>query len=121
MKKIAGWIILIILLIIGVIGWWRFYYTYSDGNRAGFLQKFSRRGNVFKTYEGELVMSGIQSSNGMVLSPEKFYFSVDDERVAEKVRALENNKVVLHYKEKKGTLPWRGDSRYIVDSIWVSQ
>ncbi len=51
------------------------------------------------------------------LASEKFYFSVADDGLAKKIMSLEGNKIVLHYLEKNGTLFWRGDTRYIVDSI----
>lgn len=102
-------------------GWfyWSFYYTYSDGNRTGLLQKFSHRGNMFKSYEGELVLSSLVNTGNSTLSAEKFYFSVDDKKIAEKLMGLEGQKVVVHYEEKKGKLFWRGDSNYIVDSVRV--
>ena len=119
MKKIFT-IILILLIAIGSIWfWWKFYYTYSDGNRTGLLQKFSHKGNVFKTYEGELVMSSIVSNGNSSIANEKFYFSVADGTLGEKMKNYEGKKVVLEYEQKNGTLPWRGDSEYIVNSVRI--
>ncbi len=109
--------ILVLLLIGSGYFYWKYYFTYSDGNRTGLLQKFSRKGNLFKTYEGELVLNSLTSSSSMPLSAEKFYFSVDKQPVADKLMGLEGQKVILHYEEKKGALAWRGDSYYIVDSV----
>lgn len=109
--------VLVILLIGSGYLYWKYYFTYSDGNRTGLLQKFSRKGNLFKTYEGELVLNSLTSSSSMPLSAEKFYFSVDKQSVADKLMGLEGQKVILHYEEKKGALAWRGDSNYIVDSV----
>lgn len=109
--------VLVVLLIGSGYFYWKYYFTYSDGNRTGLLQKFSRKGNLFKTYEGELVLNSLTSSSTMPLSAEKFYFSVDKQAVSNKLMGMEGQKVIVHYEEKKGVLAWRGDSNYIVDSV----
>lgn len=76
---------------------------------------------MFKTYEGELVLSSIVGNSISPLSAEKFYFSVEDEAVAKKLMNYEGQRVTLHYHEKNGTLFWRGDSKYIVDSVRAAQ
>jgi len=83
------------------------------------LQKFSHKGNVFKTYEGEMVLSSVRSNNNVPLASEKFFFSVTKDGVANQLMNLQGKYVTVHYKEKKGTLSWRGDSPYIVDSVKV--
>lgn len=117
MKKFVTITTIILVLLLGFLGWWFYYKTYSDGSRSGLLQKFSHRGDFFKTYEGELVLSSVQSTAGTGLASEKFIFSVADSRVADSLKKYEGSYVKLFYKEKRRTLPWRGDSRYIVDSI----
>ncbi len=119
MKKIISIAVVVLIAITGIWFWWKFYYTYSDGNRTGLLQKFSHKGNVFKTYEGELIMSSIIANSSTPIASEKFYFSVADKALGEKMRNYEGKKVVLVYKQKNGTLPWRGDSQYLVDSVRV--
>ena len=121
MKKIITLTILSLLIIFSLWFWWGHYYTYSDGNRSGLLQKFSHKGNVFKTYEGELVLNSLVINSVSPVGSEKFYFSVEDDSLGKKMLSMEGQRVVLHYNQKKGTLPWRGDSEYIVDSIRVSQ
>src|SRR5258708_27667411 len=76
-------IFIIILILIGS-GWfyWKYFFTYSEGDRSGLLQKFSHRGTLFKTYEGELVLSSVRSTTDVALASEKFYFSVANEHVA---------------------------------------
>ena len=54
MKKFLTWFIIIFLVVITFLVYWFYYNTYSEGNRSGILQKFSKKGSVFKTYEGEL-------------------------------------------------------------------
>jgi len=117
MRKFLTISLTLIILAVVFFGWWFYYKTYSDGSRSGLLQKFSHRGDVFKTYEGELVLSSVQSTGGVSIASEKFNFSVVDERVADSLKKYEGNYVKLFYKEKRKAIPWRGDSRYIVDSV----
>jgi hypothetical protein len=107
------------MLIGGGIIYWKYFFTYSTGNRYGLLQKFSNKGNLFKTYEGELILSSVRSNNNVSLASEKFFFSVTNDRVADQLMNLQGKSITVHYKEKKGALSWRGDSPYIVDSVRV--
>lgn len=116
-RRILTILTIVIVLIIGVFIYWKYYFTYSEGNRTGLLQKFSYRGTIFKTHEGELILSSIRSTGHLTLASEKFFFSVKDDAVAQKLENLQGHFVTLHYKMKNGTLPWRGDSRYLVDSV----
>ncbi len=120
MKKVVLWIFFILVLIIVAFSYWKYSFTYSDGYRAGLLQKFSRKGTIFKTYEGEMILSSVQSSSNIALASEKFFFSVTDENVAKKLEKLQGEHVVVHYKEKNSALMWRGDSPYLVDSVRVN-
>ena len=116
-KKFLKRLLLVFILIACFVVYWKYFYTYSEGYRAGLLQKFSSRGMVFKTYEGELIMSSVQANSNVVIASEKFLFSVTDEKVARKIEKMQGEQVVVHYTEKRGKLPWRGDSPYVVDSI----
>ncbi|MGI8952654.1 MAG: hypothetical protein ACR2FN_13850 [Chitinophagaceae bacterium] len=117
MKKIINVSILIIVIIFAGWFYWKYYYTYSDGNRSGLLQKFSHRGNFFKTYEGELVLNSLITNGTGPISAEKFYFSVVDDSLGKTMSNYEGRRVIIHYQQKNGTLPWRGDTEYIVDSV----
>lgn len=117
--KILWTIILLFLLTGGGFFYWKYFFTYSNGNRYGLLQKFSHKGNIFKTYEGEMILSSVRGNNNVPLASEKFFFSVTNERVAQQLMNLQGRFLTLHYKEKKGTLSWRGESKYIVDSVRV--
>lgn len=118
-SMLKGISIFFLILFLAFGGWfyWKYYFTYSDGNRTGLLQKFSRKGNMFKTYEGEMVLNSVISNNTSPMAMEKFFFSVEDKNVASKMTGFEGQRVVLHYQEKNGALFWRGDTRYIVDSV----
>jgi hypothetical protein len=117
MRKFLGWTITLIVL--GLIIYFLFatVYTYSDGNRAGRLIKFSHKGYVFKTYEGELNLGGINTTNGGILINNMWQFSVAEKAVGDSLSKLEGKDVTLHYTEKVRSLPWRGESKYIVDRV----
>jgi|SRR6476620_2927720 len=121
-KRRSGTRILLIALLVLFFGiflfvWWRYYYTYSDGNRFGLLQKFSHRGTMFKTYEGELILSSVKGNANVPIASEKFFFSVTDEAVAQQLNNLQGHNITVHYQEKNSPAFWRGDSAYIVDSV----
>ena len=117
MKKILFLFVLLFIISLGAFIYWNYYYTYSDGSRAGLLQKFSRKGNIFKTYEGEMILSSVQSNMNVPLASEKFLFSVNKKPVADQLSALQGDYIVVHYRQMKNTLPWRGESAYVVDSV----
>ena len=117
MKKFLYWGIALLLVFLAVFIYWKFGFTYSEGNRSGLLQKFSYKGAIFKTYEGELILSSVKSNQDVSLASEKFHFSVPDKALAEKLMKMEGTMVVLHYKEKNGSLPWVGETVYLVDGV----
>ena len=117
MKKFLYWGIALLLVFLAVFLYWKYSFTYSEGNRSGLLQKFSYKGAIFKTYEGELILSSVKSNQDVSLASEKFLFSVPDKDLAEKLMKMEGTMVVLHYKEKNGSLPWVGETVYLVDGV----
>lgn len=115
MIKSFFWKTFFVLLIIGgLLGYWFYFNVYSDGERTGLLTKFSRKGNVFKTYEGEMMIGNITASN-TGLANEKFYFSVANKTIADTLMKIQGRRVTLQYKQYRKSLFWRGDSEYIVD------
>ncbi len=117
MRKFLTRLILVIVLVIGSLIYWKYFFTYSEGYRAGLLQKFSSKGTLFKTYEGEMILSSVQTNTNMAIASEKFFFSVDEEEVAKRIEKMQGENVVIHYSQKNATLPWRGDTPYLVDSV----
>jgi len=111
------WSFIILLLFGGIFTYWKYFYTYSTGYRAGLLQKFSNKGNIVKTYEGEMILSSISSNANVALASEKFFFSVINSNLANQLDTIQGQMVIVHYKQKNGTLFWRGDSQYLVDSV----
>lgn len=89
------------------------HWSYSNGERAGFLQKVSQKGWVCKTWEGELLLVSMPG-----VMPEKFLFTVRDEAVAQQVNAAIGKKVTLSYAQHKG-LPTScfGDTDYFVEKV----
>ena len=120
MKKFVFVFILVITLLLGSFTYWKYSFTYSEGYRAGLLQKVSLKGTFFKTYEGEIILSSIESRANVAIASEKFYFSVVNKDVALQLEKIQGGSVVVHYREKNGTLPWRGESVYLVDSVKVN-
>jgi len=121
LKRVFRWFVFILCLFIAVFIYWKYFFTYSEGYRAGLLQKFSRKGTIFKTYEGEIILSSVQSNKEIMLASEKFFFSVKNEKVVRQLDSIQGHFIVIHYEEKNGVLPWRGESRYLVDSVRVER
>lgn len=117
MKKFWS-IIVVALLVIGAFAFYfRFYFVFGEGVKTGELNYVVKKGVLFKTYEGKLIQSGIRSRAAGSIQSYEFEFSVENARLAEKLM-LQGGKVVeLRYKEYFGALPWRGFTKYIVDSI----
>lgn len=107
----------LIVIIIGIFIYWKYFYTYSSGYRAGLLQKFSHKGNIIKTYEGEMILSSVSSTTNVAIASEKFYFSVTGEKLAQQFDTIQGQMVIVHYQQKNGVLFWHGDSEYLVDSV----
>ncbi len=118
-KRIFRLVLIFIIILLGVFIYLKYFYTYSEGYRAGLLQKFSRRGTLFKTYEGEMILSSVSSTSNVALASEKFLFSVKDDRLAHQLDTLQGLNVIVHYTQKNGAVFWRGDSMYLVDSVKV--
>ncbi len=116
-RKFYTWAIIILLLVFAGFIYGKYYFTYSEGERTGILQKFSYRGQIFKTWEGEMILSSVTSSQNVALASEKFLFSVTDKEVADSLSKLTGNPVTVHYRQKNGKLMWRGDTEYFVDKV----
>lgn len=113
-KKIGLTIGVILLLVIIIVGYFRFYWVYAEGTKAGVLNVIQRKGVVFKTWEGRLIQSGFRANVESIA----FEFSIEDEAIAKKLEQNSGNEVNLHYRRYMGALPWRGQQGYIVDSIY---
>ena len=122
-KKKSGWrwlVWFILILIIAGCGWgyFKFLWVFSDGTKTGELNSLTYTGYIWKTYEGEIILTGYGSkqNNGSVQS-KNFKFSVKDPEVALQLSKMTGYRVTVHYKEYKGALPWRGYEKAVVDYV----
>jgi hypothetical protein len=110
-------VVLLAIVIVSVLAtaWFWFFLTwnYSTGERAGWIQKFSQKGWLCKTWEGEMAMVTMPGT-----AQEKFLFTVRDDGVADKINKMMGKRVSLHYQEKVG-LPTScfGETRHYVDGV----
>ncbi len=109
-------LLLCVVAVLAAAAWVRYGWVFGEGAKAGQLNYVVRKGYVFKTYEGKLIQTGLRAQ-GASLSSYEFEFSVADERIANELMARSWDQFTLHYKEYLGALPWRGHSKYVVDSI----
>jgi hypothetical protein len=122
-KKISGFKrfmrLLLVLLFAGliVVVYFKYFYVFGDGVKSGHLNYAVKKGNIFKTYEGKLIQEGYKSRTAGVIQSYEFEFSVNSKRIYDILSANSGKLFDLHYKEYHGVVPWRGNSKYIVDSI----
>ena len=109
---IAGVVVAPVLLF-ALYTWVALSWSYSSGERAGYVQKFSKKGWVCKTWEGELAMVSIPGSMS-----EKFFFTVRDDSIAARINAAMGKRVSLTYQQHLG-LPTRcfGETQYFVVNV----
>jgi len=121
-RRARNWVLRTILMLIlaGIVilaawTWIALTFAYSTGDRAGYVQKFSNKGWIFKTWEGELAMVNLPGA-----MPEIFHFSVRDEKAAEKIEASLGRRVRLKYDQHVGVpLNWFGETEYFVVDVEV--
>jgi len=118
-RKFFQWALMLFIIFLAGFIYWKYFYTYSEGYRTGYLQKFSHKGTFFKTYEGEMILSSIKSSADVAIASEKFMFTVINRELIPSFDTLQGDYVIVHYRQKNGAVFWRGDSRYLVDSVRV--
>lgn len=120
-RKGLTWFIGILVIALSIFVYVRFYYVFGTGVKSGELNYLVYKGVVFKTYEGKLIQSGFRADKPGGLQSNQFDFSVVDEDIAKQLMISGGKNVQLHYKEYFGTLPWRGYTKFIVDSIVAIQ
>ena len=108
--------LLVLAALVILYFWVALSWSYSSGERAGWVQQLSNKGWVCKTWEGELALVSLPGS-----MPEKFAFTIHDKAVAEQVTKAMGKRVALHYDEKVG-LPGScfGETRYFVTGLTIS-
>jgi hypothetical protein len=107
----------VILLLFILYTWLSLHWSYSKGERAGYIQKFSSKGWIFKTWEGELAMVSMPGTN-----PEKFYFSVREDSVAQAINRSLGRRVVIDYEQHVGVpVNWFGETEYFAVAVRTSE
>ena len=114
MRKIFWTIGSALLFSLSVFIFFKFYFIFSEGTQAGTLNIFQKKGIIFKTFEGKIILSGFKAN----IQSNEFSFSVTNSHVAENLLKISGREVTVHYKQYMGSLPWRGMQEYIVDSIY---
>jgi hypothetical protein len=117
MKKFLIYFSVIIVLSLAIFFYFRYSFFFGEGSKAGELNFFVKKGYMWKTYEGKLIQTGYKSKVAGSIQSNEFDFSVVDEKVANILMANSGAVLELRYKEYLGSLPWRGMSKYIVDSV----
>ncbi len=109
-----------ILVVLFVIYYFNYMAVYSEGNRAGTLIKFSKKGWLFKTYEGELNQGGVANPvPGTAMVNQIWKFSVKKDAVADELMKMEGKVVRLHYRQYNKMLPWEGETQYLVNDVEI--
>lgn len=110
-------VLVALLLLVALYFWAALSWSFSAGERAGWVQKLSNKGWICKTWEGELALVSVPGT-----TPEKFTFTIWSDNVAEQVNQAMGKRVALHYEEKVG-LPGScfGETRYYVTKVTVAE
>lgn len=117
MRKFAKIGVPIVIVVLAAVIWWRYFFVFSEGVKAGDLNYIERKGFIFKTYEGRLVQAGFQSPTAGGLQSNEFRFSVENASIATQLERASGKFVELRYHEYLGALPWRGASPYVVIEV----
>lgn len=113
-KVVVVVVVVLVLLVVAYTAlslWW----TYSDGDRAGIIQKFGRKGYIFKTWEGELAITSVPG-----VAPTIWEFSCRDGEIAKRLEAAVGKRVTVHYEQKVGVpVDWFGETAYFITGVTV--
>lgn len=122
MKRKIFWIGgLIVIILLAVFIWWRYYFVFGEGVKAGTLNFVVRKGYVFKTWEGRLIQEGFKTPTPGAMQSNEFEFSITSDSIAKTLELSGGKFVELRYKEFLHTLPWRGMSNYVITDVLVIQ
>ena len=121
-KKVLTWIVVGLILAAAAFVYFRFYFVFGDGVKAGELNQFTYKGYVWKTYEGRLIQAGFKGTvpktgGTATIQSYIFDFSVANEEIANELMRCSGKNIEVHYKQYLGALPWRGMQKHVVDKI----
>ena len=117
MKKFLKIGIPILIIILAVVFWWRYYFVFGEGVKAGNLNFVVKKGYIFKTLEGRLIQEGFKTPLPNQMQSNEFEFSILDDQVAQFLERYSGKFVELRYKEYLNAIPWRGNSNFVVTEI----
>ena len=116
-RKIRNIIALVVVFGFFCWGGIQYYYPCSKGTKTGELQSVVIKGKIFKTYEGMLKQSNMPLLKDGVTQTDEFVFSIPKKSVTDQLTCSGGKTVELHYTKYFKAIPWRGNSRYVVDKI----
>lgn len=113
------WVLITITIaaVLAAAAYFRFFFVFGEGVKSGELNYVVYKGVLFKTYEGKLIQTGIRAKAAGSIQSYEFEFSVENEALARELMLQGGKTLELHYKEYFGALPWRGFTKFVVDSI----
>ena len=113
------WVLITITIaaVLAAAAYFRFFFVFVEGVKSGELNYVVYKGVLFKTYEGKLIQTGIRSKAAGSIQSYEFEFSVENEALARELMLQGGKTLELHYKEYFGALPWRGFTKFVVDSV----
>ena len=113
------WVLITITIaaVLAAAAYFRFFFVFGEGVKSGELNYVVYKGVLFKTYEGKLIQTGIRSKAAGAIQSYEFEFSVENEALTRELMLQGGKTLELHYKEYFGALPWRGFTKFVVDSI----
>lgn len=117
MKKYFKVAILVLLIVAAGLFWWRHYFVFGEGVKAGDLNYLVRKGYIFKTWEGKLIQTGFKTTTPGAMQSNEFEFSLTNDSLATVLERASGKFVELRYKEYIRPLPWRGMSKFVVNEI----
>ena len=117
MKRVIGIIVAVILVVVSTFVGCRYFYVVGYGMKAGTLNYVVKKGYMFKTFEGEMILDGFQSKGVNGMQSNEFLFSISDTALAMKLMLSAGKHVLVRYKEYNGAVSWRGYSKFVVDSL----
>ena len=117
MKKFLGVFFGLLILGLAIFIYFRYYFVFGRGVKAGQLNYVVEKGYIFKTFEGKMIQTGLKSTSPTSMQSNEFIFSIADAAIAQKLMMSSGKEVQVHYIEYQGAVPWRGYSEFVVDSV----
>jgi hypothetical protein len=117
MKKFLTIGLPVLIIILAVIFWWRYYFVFGEGVKAGNLNFVVKKGYVFKTWEGKVIQEGFKTPTPNSMQSNEFEFSIESDTLAQRLERYNGRNVELRYVEFLNAIPWRGNSSFVVTEI----